>query len=295
MIDLEKIRIFYHVMKDGSLLSASKVLDKGISTISKHLNDLEKGLNQKLYIRRHQKLELTEEGKELFSIAQSTIPALEEAAMTIQGSKRKGSDLTIVTTTGIISVWLMRRIKDFLETYPTVSIKVITTNEEVDLKNAKADLGLLPKHYSSLNTSQKKVFTVHSKLFASKEYLKKYGVPQSMEDLKNHKLISYYSDLKGSLGNVDWHLTRGIKEGSLPRESWLTVNSALCQFDAACQGMGILAIGEEFEYIKNSNLVSVLPEERVSSDVYIITRSEQIPTDLVKKFIDFLDRDRSDQ
>lgn len=290
MIDLEKIRIFYHVMKDGSLLSASKALDKGISTLSKHLSDLEKGLNQKLYMRKHQKLELTEEGKELFSIAQSTIPALEEAAMNIRGSKKKGSDLTVVTTTGIISVWLMRRIKAFLEAHPTVSIKVITTNEEVDFKHSKADLGLLPKMYLSEGISQKKMLTLHSKLFASKEYLKKYGVPKNIEDLKKHKLISYYSDAKVSRGNVDWHLTKGIEEKSLPRESWLTVNSALCQFEAACQGLGILAISEEFDYIKDSNLVNILPEEMVSIDTYIVTRSAQIPTALAKNFIDCLNK-----
>ena len=37
MIDIEKLRSFYYVIKEGSLLKAAAVLEKNHTTLSKHL------------------------------------------------------------------------------------------------------------------------------------------------------------------------------------------------------------------------------------------------------------------
>ena len=286
-MDLEKLRIFFHVIKAGSLLKASSILDKNSSTISKHLSDLEEDLKKKLYIRKHHRLELTEDGRELFAIAQKTIPTLEEAEYHFQNKKSPTSSLTIVTTTGVIGIWLIRKIKKFSEIYPEVPIKIITTNEDIDFESSKADIGILPKQQYLSKISHKKIHTLHSKLFASKGYLEKYGTPTKLEDLKNHKLIGFYSDFQGSIGNVDWHLTKN-KMNSCLRESSLTVNSAFFVFEAACQDLGIMAVAEEFEYLEGSNLVNIIPEEQVIIDIYAVMRSEQILTSLLKNFIEVL-------
>lgn len=288
-MDLEKLRVFFHVMKEGSILKAAAVLDKSSSTISKHLSDLEDSLNKKLYIRKRYRFDLTDEGQQLFSVAQKTIPILEEAEHHFNSKKVKedSSKLSIVTTTGIIGIWLIRKIKNFLDIYPNVHIKIITTNEDIDFQNSKADIGILPKQHYQSKIILKKVHTLHSKLFASKEYLDKYGTPMNLKSLKDHRLISFYSDFQGSVGNVDWHLDNRTMS-SHPPESWLTVNSAFFQFEAACQNLGIMAIGEEFEYLKGSNLVNILPDEQVIIDIYAVMRSETILTDLHKKFIEVL-------
>lgn len=286
-MDLEKLRIFFHVIKAGSLLKASSILDKNSSTISKHLSDLEEDLNKKLYIRKHHRLELTEDGQELFSIAQKTIPILEEAENHFKTKKSNISNLTIVTTTGIIGIWLIRKIKTFSEIYPDIHIKIITTNEDVDFKSSKADIGILPKQHHLLNVTHKKIHTLHIKLFASKEYLEKYGTPTTLEDLKDHKLIGFYSDFQGNVGNVDWHLTKNTINSHL-RENWLTVNSAFCLFEAACQDLGIITVAEEFEYLKESNLVNIIPDEQVMIDIFAVMRSEQIMTEIIKNFIEIL-------
>ena len=285
-MDLEKLRIFYHVIKAGSLLKASHVLDKNSSTISKHLSDLEEDLNKKLYIRKHHRLELTEDGRELFSVAQKTIPVLEEAEYYFKKEKHNSFGLTIVTTTGVIGIWLIRKIKVFLELYPNVRIKIITTNEDVDFRTSKADIGILPKQHDLSQVTHRKVHTVHSKLFASRGYLEKCGTPKTLEDLKNHKLIGFYSDFQGNIGNVDWHLTKNMN--SHLQESWLTVNSAFFQFEAACQDLGIMTVAKEFEYLKGSNLINILPHEEVDFDVYAVVRSEQIMTDMIRNFIEVL-------
>ena len=90
------------------------------------------------------------------------------------------------------------------------------------------------------------------------------------------------------MGNVDWHLKRGLPDHSL-RESMLSVNSGFLVYEAGCQGLGIITMMEEFEYLENSNLVHVLPHEQGPSfEVFYITRSDVVPTQLQKRFLEIL-------
>ena len=73
------------------------------------------------------------------------------------------------------------------------------------------------------------------------------------------------------------------------RSSFISVNSGFLVFEAACQGLGIMSIGEEFEYIKSSNLVRVLPDEPGQNfDIFYVTRVESIQTTVQKRFLEIL-------
>lgn len=290
MIDIEKLRSFYYVIKEGSLQKAAAALEKNHTTLSKHLTDLEATYNVKLFVRKRKRLDLTDKGKELFTLAQNTIPNLENGATEILTPRAQPNKLRIVTTTGIIGVWIIRKLKKLTIEFPDLHIAIITTNMDVDFDISKADVGILPKQ-TSARLSQKKIKTIHFQLFASAEYLKQYGYPKDLEDLKNHRLISFYSDYEGNVGNVDWYLSKGMNGRAL-RESCLSINSGFLIFEAACQGLGIMSIAEEFEYLPHSNLVKLaFDESGPSFDIFYVTRADMVPTKAQKRFLDLLSED----
>lgn len=287
MIDIEKLRSFYYVIKEGSLLKAAKVLDKNHTTLSKHLTELEETYKIKLFVRKRKRMELTQKGEELFKLAQSTIPNLENGAAEILEPKEQPNKLTIITTTGLNGIWLIRKIKRLLNEYPDLRISVITTNADVDFEKTKADLGILPKQ-STKDLSHKKIRTLNHHLYASKEYLEKYGAPKNIDDLKNHKLISYYADFEGNIGNIDWHLKRGLPYHTM-RESYLVINSGFYNVEAAIQGLGIIVLPDEYEYIKAAKLVQVLPKEHGPTfEYFFVMRSNVVPTSIQKRFLEIL-------
>ncbi|MBX9785823.1 MAG: LysR family transcriptional regulator [Alphaproteobacteria bacterium] len=287
MIDIEKLRSFYYVIKEGSLLKAAAVLEKNHTTLSKHLTDLEETYNVKLFIRKRKRIELTEKGEELFKVAQNTIPNLENRAAEILAPKAQPLRLRILTTTGVIGVWLIRKVKLLCEEFPDLRIAIITTNMDIDFESSKADVGVLHKQNTS-GLSQKKLRTIHLSLYASKDYIEKNGKPKTIDDLSNHQIISFYSDYEGNLGNIDWHLKRNLPDHSL-RESYLSVNSGILLFEAGCQGLGIIPMVEEFEYLEGSNLEKVLPEERGPDvDLYYVFRSDVVLTKVQKRFFEIL-------
>jgi DNA-binding transcriptional LysR family regulator len=289
MIDFDKLRIFYHVAKEGSVKRAAQNLEKNPTSIWKHIMDLEHYFKAKLFLRRKKiGLELTELGEKLFRDVNNLIPNLERACTIYAQEEKIKDDLFIITTNGVVSIWLIEKLKPFLEHKKNIKIRISTTNSEVDFLNSKADIGILAKFNYSEGLTQQKLMTYHSKLFASQEYLDKYGIPKSISDLQNHKLISFYPELPGYRGNADWHLQENMPPHTL-RESWLSVNSAICQLEAARQGLGILAIAQEFPQLKDAGLVEVLPNEiGPTFDVHFITRAADFQSGLIRECYEFL-------
>jgi DNA-binding transcriptional LysR family regulator len=287
MIDIEKLRSFYYVIKEGSLLKAAAVLEKNHTTLSKHLTDLEETYNVKLFTRKRKRIELTEKGEELFKVAQNTIPNLENGAAEILAPKAQPLRLRILTTTGVIGVWLIRKVKLLCEEFPDLRIAIITTKMDIDFEASKADVGVLHKQ-NTPGLSQKKLRTIHLSLYASKDYIEKNGKPKTIDDLSNHQIISFYSDYEGNLGNIDWHLKRNLPDHSL-RESYLSVNSGILLFEAGCQGLGVIPMMDEFEYLEGSNLEKILPEEKGPAiDLYYVFRSDVVLTKVQKRFFEIL-------
>lgn len=289
MIDIEKLRSFYYVIKEGSLLKAAAVLEKNHTTLSKHLTDLEETYNVKLFTRKRKRIELTEKGEELFKVAQNTIPNLENGAAEILAPKAQPLRLRILTTTGVIGIWLIRKVKLLCEEFPDLRVAIITTNMDIDFEASKADVGILHKQ-NVPGLSQKKLRTIHLSLYASKDYIEKNGKPKTIDELSNYQIISFYSDYEGNLGNIDWHLKRNLPDHSL-RESYLSVNSGILLFEAGCQGLGIIPMMDEFEYLEGSNLEKILPEEKGPAiDLYYVFRSDVVLTKVQKRFFEILSR-----
>src|SRR3990167_843288 len=287
MIDIEKLRSFYYVIKEGSLLKAATVLEKNHTTLSKHLTDLQETYNIKLFVRKRKRIELTEKGKELFKLAQNTIPNLENGAAEILDPKPQPNSLRVITTAGTTGIWLVRKLKLLIDEFPDLHVSLIATNTDIDFETSKADVGILPKQ-TSKGLSHKKIRSITLQLYASKDYVERYGMPKNIDDLKDHKLISYYSDYEGNRGNVDWHLKKGLPYHTL-RESYLAINSGYFGFEAAVQGLGIITLANDYEYIKNSNLVKILPdEEGPTIELYYVLRADVVPTPVQKRFYEIL-------
>lgn len=278
MINIEKLHTFYHVVKEGSYGRAAAATGKSRTVLSNHISWLEKECGQNLISVVKKNIVLSEKGIELFRMAQEVVPMIEGPVNEFFYSSQKyekEKKLKIITTTGTIGFWLLEKLKQFQETFPEVEVSIITINENISFLDSVGDVGLLQR-LNEEGIHQRKVLTVKTRLFASQEYVRKHGTPKNLEDLKNHRLISFYSGQEGNLGNVDWHTNRGMPLNQI-RKSSLRANSAPLIVDAAVKGLGIIAMSDHFEYIKTHNLVPILPDEPPQEfEVFYITRKGKL-------------------
>ena len=85
---------------------------------------------------------------------------------------------------------------------------------------------------------QRKLFTVHMHVYAAPSYINRYGEPQSIEDLDNHKIISFGEPAPNYLLDVNWLETAG-RSSDNPRQPHLQINSLTSIKRACLLGIGI--------------------------------------------------------
>lgn len=287
-LDWDKLRVFYKVAKAGSFTHASDTLNLSQSAISRQISGLEEQVKVPLFHRHARGLILTEQGEILFKAA-------EEIADNLEGATSKLTDfrgapegpLRVTTTVGLGSAWLAIRLHEFIDLYPKIQIELILNNEELDLGMREADCALRLRQPQQPDIIQRKLFTVHFHVFASEDYIKRFGTPQKVEDLREHRIIVWGGAAPSYLDDVNWLLHAGMPQGKV-RTPVLKINSILAIKRAVERGSGI-ALLPDYSIDEDTNLVPIMTDTDVPSfDTYFAYSAELKNSARLHAFRDFL-------
>lgn len=189
-MDWDKLRIFHAVAAAGSLTHAGDTLHLSQSAVSRQIRALEESLNSTLFHRHARGLILTEQGELLFDATKAMSKRLDAASARIRDSEEEVfGDLRITTTTGFGSLWLAPRLPKLYEKYPDLKIDLMLEERVLDLPMREADVAIRMKEPSQADLIRRRLMGVHMRLYATQDYLDANGTPQTMADLKDHRLI----------------------------------------------------------------------------------------------------------
>ena len=263
------------------------MLFRSQSAVSRQISALEEGLNVSLFHRHARGLILTEQGEVLYRTAHEVFTKLTAAQTRLMDSKEKPSgELRITTTVGLGSVWLTPRLKEFTEIYPDINVTLLLDDKELDLAMREADVAIRLRRPTQPDLIQRKLFTVHNHVYASPDYVKKHGIPRSIEDLDKHRIVTF-GQAPNYLETLNWLETAGRPEGD-PRPVVLRVNNAYGLRRAVQAGIGIASVAD-YLVAPDMGLVQIdLPIETPEWDTYFVYPEELKETKRVTVFRDFL-------
>ncbi|MCE2951296.1 MAG: LysR family transcriptional regulator [Alphaproteobacteria bacterium] len=289
-MDWDKLKVFYSVAQVGSFTRAAEQLNLSQSAISRQISGLEETLGAPLFYRHARGLIMTEQGDLLYDTVRDVFLrlALTEAMINETKGAPQGP-LKVTTSVGFGSLWLTPRLGEFLETYPNISLKVILSDEPLDLHNREADISLTqePPHQPGLLTVPLPPYRL--RIYGSREYFEKHGVPTKPEDLDQHRLIVYGDDSRHMNTKINWILHVGAKRGHV-RKPYLIVNNvhAICQ--AVRAGIGLAAL-HRYVVGDDASLVEVLPDlPGGNMQRYIVYPQQLSHSKRVRAFREFLEK-----
>ena len=197
-----------------------------------------------LFHRHARGLILTEQGEMLYRTAHEVFTKLAAAQTRLMDSKEKPSgELRITTTVGLGSVWLTPRLARIHRTLSArSSVTLLLDDRELDLSMREADVAIRLRRPTQPDLIQRKLFTVHHHVYASTDYVKKHGMPKSVEDLDKHKILTF-GQAPTYLTTINWLEQVGRPEGD-PRPVSLRVNNAYGLRRAVQAGMGIASLAD---------------------------------------------------
>ena len=289
-MDWDKLRIFHAVAEAGSFTHAGEALNLSQSAVSRQIGTLESGLGVALFHRHARGLILTEQGELLFQTTKEVAHKLVMTEAMLGDSKeRPRGPLKITTTVAFGSIWLTPRMKEFTELYPDIRVNLVLDESERDLSMREADVAIRMVPPRQPDLIQRHLMTMHFHVYASPEYLKKYGLPEKPADLADHMLIVYGEDMEPPVANVNWLLEAGRKPSDRDR-AVLKVNNIYGIYRAVQSGVGIASL-PDYTIRQASQLVRILPElEGPSYDAYFVYPAELRHSKRIIVFRDYLIR-----
>lgn len=183
--------ILLAVAETGSLTAAGKKLNMSQPTVGRRVRALEDHFGTPLLKKESGQLVPTSFGQSVLD----HVRRMQDEASAIARSSASLEDslsgvVRISATEGIGTAWLPPVLQVFRQSHPDMLFDVGIGFQEFNLAQREADIALRWMGPGSQNSLiAKKVADVTFGLFASSSYLQKKGVPQSLEDLKNHDAV----------------------------------------------------------------------------------------------------------
>lgn len=286
-MDWDKLRIFHAAAEAGSFTHAGDTLSLSQSAVSRQVSSLEKELQTPLFHRHARGLMLTEQGEELFRTVQDVISRLDATRSRLTDSReRPKGDLRITTNVGFGTGWLTPRLKSFLETYPDVKLKLLLSDDDLDLGMREADVAIRLREPEQPDLIRRRLLTIAYHLYAAPAYIKEHGQPHTLEDLDRHRLLGlsagapYLDNL-----NAHLHMDRGAKN---PRQPAFTINNLPALHRAVSEGLGIATL-PDYLVGPGSPLVVLMPQTVTPElEVFFVYAEEMKNVARVQVFRDYL-------
>jgi len=285
---LDLIQGFEAAARNLSFTKAAAELFITQSAVSRQIRALEDHLGVALFERRHRALVLTEQGRILERAATELLERLQDVADRLRASGA-ARHLTVTTTSGFASLWLIPRLRGFTALQPEVDVRISASHQAINLERKLVDVAVrycapqdAPEGASRLFGEE--LFPVCSPTLLGGGAR---GL-RTLKDLEHHVLLH----MDGAFGFLDWG-------------TWLTAQgypelkpAASLRFDgyeqmigAALSGQGVgMGIGRLVSaLVQEGRLVAPFSKSLVGERAYYVIRSSVTGArPHVEAFVDWL-------
>lgn len=231
----DSLRLLLALDEAGSFRAAACLGGVSLNTMRTKIERLERQFGAPLVIRSVEGTRMTQNGRELVSIAREM--------RTLGGTTRRVSEaardrprdvLRLTVTEGLGTYWLVPRLIEFGEQHSNLRVDLSCTLAAPDVLFRDTDISIQLTRPENPDLVVERVGTLHVMPFAADEYLRRFGVPTSLADAGDHRIIWQESDqLPVEV------LTEFIDPDVVERAVALRTNSSSAQFLAVAKGAGI--------------------------------------------------------
>lgn len=262
------------------LLSFTKAADERFvtqSAVSRQMRALEDELGVALFRRGHRALELTAEGLMLAATCRQALGQLRETIVRLREPSGRRV-LTVTTTPGLASLWLIPRLVRFTRSHPGVDVRIDATFERRDLAREGIDVAV--RYESATATEGTKLFDEEVLPVCSPSLLAPGNPPlRRPADLSAHTLLRIDLATAASVGLAqEWRTwLTAMGEPDLEPRAMLTFSNYDEEVSAAVHGQGV-ALGRRplvDALLADGRLVAPLEGTMASPRAYFVIVNAQ--------------------
>lgn len=232
--------------KHLSFTVASQELNVTQAAISQQIRALEKALGAQLFLRKHNALDLTQEGQTLLRAVTMGLDALAQAAEQI-GQAADDRTITCAGTNAAITYWFRPLTQRFCLSHPDTRFVLLASDENETLSNLEeVDLALVcGRDRRSLGEDVTPLFPESVEPVCSPDYLSQVG-PIAASDQWAHMDLLELHRMHWTSEAISWHpigwedWLRDKAPGVQMPVPTLTTNNFATLMEAALDGAGVM-------------------------------------------------------
>ncbi|MEP3350091.1 MAG: LysR family transcriptional regulator [Marinomonas sp.] len=234
-----EMQVFVRIAQCGSFTQAAEDLQIPKATVSNLMKRLEERLDVRLLERTTRQVRMTLDGELYYYRCLAILMDLDEADSMLQNKKPRGV-LRVNLQGTLAKYFVMPNIQSFMTQYPDIQLNIGEDDRLIDLVKEGIDCVLRAGHLQDSSLIAKPVANMEQVTVASPEYLQRYGVPQTIEDLDGHFSVAYLSSAIGLDTSLDFAVNGQSQEVSLPFH--VSVSGADLYTEAALSGLGVIQV-----------------------------------------------------
>lgn len=147
-----------------------------------------------LFLRDATGINLTAEGIELLKASAKMVEASYDISRVVRSkSKEHLGTVKIGVTEGLGTFWLVPRLVEFQRSNSAISLDLKCTMSPADTRALEADVAVQLSRPEDNDAIVMRVGFLHLQLFASHDYIRQHGEPESLQDLVNFKFVEQVS------------------------------------------------------------------------------------------------------
>ncbi|CAM9274442.1 MULTISPECIES: LysR family transcriptional regulator [Acinetobacter] len=294
MDHLQKLQIYVRVVETQSFTHTAETLGVHRPLISKAIKQLEHELGVRLLNRTTRKVSMTLEGEAFYHKALQLLKDFDAIFNSFQPNLQTqniSGKLRINVPITIAKAILIPHLAEFKQQYPNIELILESSDSLVDLIDQGVDFAIRLGYLDDSTLIAKSLGQVEMITCAAPSYLKKYGTPHTLDDLKHHQAINYFSGKQRKVMNWQFIVNQKLEEYKL--DSSILVNDSESFLSAALHGLGLIqGVRHAIQpYLENGQLIEVLSTyQNMPKPISLLyTHREHLPARM-QVFIDWIER-----
>ncbi|WP_322013874.1 LysR family transcriptional regulator [Paraburkholderia sp. J12] len=284
---LTSMEVFVAVVDRGSFTAAAEVIGTSTTSITNHVQTLERRLGTRLLNRTTRRLSLTEIGRAFYEQCVDIlgrVDAAEVGAREMHASPR--GRLKVSAPLALGSYLLFPALADFLKAYPEIEVQLILNDRVVDLTDEGFDVAFRFGNLSDSNLVARPLRNLGRVVCAAPDYLALHGTPETPEDLTSHNCLAFHYVQP----EREWHFSHPSPT-TIPVSGQLSVNNVQALLAACLNGIGIAMLPDYVaaEYIDAGRLVSLFADQSFTrAPLQLVYLPDRQMTPKLRSFVNFV-------
>jgi len=284
-----EMMVFVRVVEAGSFSEAARLMHMTPSTVSKLIARIEARTGTRLIERSTRRLSLTEEGQFYYERSQELLASLDDTEQSLSRGGSEPSGVVRVSTSVSFGIRALEPLLPrFWEAYPKIVVDLSLSDEIVDLYLDRTDIAFRVGRLQDSNLVARKIGSSKRKIVGSPDYLARFGVPRTPDDLAHHNCLGFNFRRSAPV----WPMREGGRIVERMLSGTLLANNGETVGRMALAGVGLGRLGDYHvrDYIARGELVEVLGDSAIadSEDIHALYRGTENLPRRVRVFLDHM-------